>query len=135
MSAAGELANQPIAGRSPTGTDADPSASATNSGLPEFAILGLSKSAAADLDRSPRVSVHHLRIPCLLLTSHTQLTLECQPPVSALITSPKRSHLPPLNCIILSCSIGAKSVGPVLTLMPGISVSGPKSFRLAACFI
>src|SRR5258708_33371647 len=60
---------------------------------------------------------------------------QAYPPVSALMMSPNNSHWPFLKRIILSCSIGAKSLADVLTLMPGISVSGAKSFRLAACFI
>ena len=49
--------------------------------------------------------------------------------------SPNSSHFSPLNRCICSCSIGAKSVAEVLILTPGSSVSGAKSFRLAACFI
>ncbi len=52
-----------------------------------------------------------------------------QPLVSALMMSPKKSHFSPLNCIILSCSIGAKSVAPVLTLMPGIRVVRREVFQ------
>src|SRR5665647_825710 len=51
------------------------------------------------------------------------------------MVSPNNSHFSPLNRIICNWSIGAKSVGEVLILMPGSKVSGVKSFRLAACFI
>ena len=35
------------------------------------------------------------------------------------ISGPNKSHVSPLNFISRSCSIGAKSVGEVLILMPG----------------
>ncbi len=40
-------------------------------------------------------------------------------PFSPLMTGPNRSQLSPLNRIICSCSIGAKSVGLVLMRVPG----------------
>jgi hypothetical protein len=45
------------------------------------------------------------------------------------------SQFAPLNFINCICSMGKKSFGPVLILIPGTSASLVKSLRLADCFI
>src|SRR5262249_17428629 len=64
-----------------------------------------------------------------------QLVSSIQPPTSALITSPNRSQVWPLNLASCSCDIGAKLVAEVLSLMPGKRPPSSRSLRLAACFI
>src|SRR5664279_5424181 len=57
---------------------------------------------------------------------------ECQPPTSALMMSPKRSHVPPLKRISCNCDSGAKSVADVLILTPGSSPPSSRSLMPAA---
>ena len=49
--------------------------------------------------------------------------------------SPNSAHFSPSNLASCSCSIGAKSVGLVLILMPGSRSGSSKFFTLAACFM
>src|ERR1700688_3265666 len=59
----------------------------------------------------------------------------CQPPTSALMMSPKRSHVLPLKRISCNCDSGAKSVADVLIVTPGSRPPSSRSLMPAACFM